>query len=230
MDNIGKAVIIFSLLGVGILYGISLTSFVESPYVPLDAVAVATHEGAFIRTKGVITDFRITEYGDVLTIGGSKTKLLIFVDSAGEEPLTLSYGDEIEVQGRVQLYKGRYELVAAENGIKKLIYGNENTSFVSQIAMRPEEYEGRRVSVVGYAGDVYKRVFYLCDEKGKDNYCMRVKVEAEAGAGAGDSIISELQKADKIIAEGVFVYNPENMRYELNLISLRAASKKQEEA
>lgn len=215
MDNIGKSVIILSLLGVGILYGISLTSFVESPYVPLEAVAVGTHEGAFIRTRGVITDFRVTEYGDVLTIGGNKTELLIFVDSAGEELLTLSYGDEIEVQGRVQLYKGRYELVAAENGIKRLIYGNENTSFVSQMAMRPEEYEGRRVSVVGYAGDVYKRVFYLCDEKGK--YRMRVKVEAEAG----DTIISELQKGDKIIAEGVFVYDPENMRYELNLISFR---------
>ncbi|MGB2727418.1 MAG: hypothetical protein WBD09_02940 [Halobacteriota archaeon] len=215
MDNIGKSVIILSLLGVGILYGISLTSFVESPYVPLEAVAVGTHEGAFIRTKGVITDFRITEYGDVLTIGVNKTELPIFVDSAGEELLTLSYGDEIEVQGRVQLYKGRYELVAAENGIKRLIYGNENTSFVSQIAMRPEEYERRRVSVVGYAGDVYKRVFYLCDEKGK--YRMRVKVEAEAG----DSIISGLQKGDKIIAEGVFVYDPENTRYELNLISLR---------
>jgi len=215
MDNIGKAVIILSLLGVGILYGISLTSFVESPYVPLEAVAVGTHEGAFIRTKGVITDFRITEYGDVVTIGGNKTELTIFVDPAGEGLLNLSYGDEIEVQGRVQLYKGRYELVAAENGIKRLIYGNENTSFVSQIAMRPEEYEGRRISVVGYAGDVYKRVFYLCDEKGK--YRMRVKVEAEAG----DSIISGLQKGDKIIAEGVFVYDPENTRYELNLISLR---------
>ncbi|MBL7117396.1 MAG: hypothetical protein ISS94_01235 [Candidatus Syntrophoarchaeum sp.] len=215
MDNIGKSVIILSLLGVGILYGISLTSFVESPYVPLEAVAVGTHEGAFIRTRGVITDFRVTEYGDVLTIGVNKTELPIFVDSAGEALLNLSYGDEIEVQGRVQLYKGRYELVAAENGIKKLIYGNENTSFVSQIAMRPEEYEGRKVNVVGYVGDVYKRVFYLCDEKGK--YCMRVKVEAEAG----DSIISELQKGDKIIAEGVFVYDPENTRYELNLISLR---------
>lgn len=214
-DRIGKSVIILSLLGVGILYGISLTSFVESPYVPLEAVAVGTHEGAFIRTRGVITDFRVTEYGDVLTIGGNKTELSIFVDSAGETLLNLSYGDEIEVQGRVQLYKGRYELVADGNGIKKLIYGNENTSFVSQIAMRPEEYEGRRVSVVGYAGDVYKRVFYLCDEKGK--YRMRVKVEAEAG----DTIISELQKGDKIIAEGVFVYDPENTRYELNLISLR---------
>ncbi|MCK4475818.1 MAG: hypothetical protein KAU16_03750 [Methanophagales archaeon] len=220
MDNIGKAVIIFSLLGVGILYGISLTSFVEPPYVPLEEVAVGTYEGVFIRTKGVITDFSVTEYGNLLTIRGNKTELLIFVDStnARDGQLNLNYGDEIEVQGRVQLYKGRYEIIATENTIKKSNAENESTiSFVSQIAMHPEEYEGRRISVVGYAEDVYKHVFYLGDEKGKCR--MRVKVEAEARARTEDSIlISELQKGDKIIAEGLLSYDPENMRYELNLI------------
>jgi len=214
MDNIGKAVIIFSLLGVCILYSISL--FVEPPYVPLEEVAVGTHEGTFVRTKGVITDFSVTKYGNMLTIRGNKTKLLIFVDSTDErkEQLNLSYGDEIEVQGRVQLYSGRYEIVASENSIKKLSDKNESTiSFVSQIAMHPGEYEGRRISVVGYAEDVYKHVFYLGDEKGK--YLMRVKVNN------GSISTPELQKGDKIIAEGLLSYDPENMRYELNLISLR---------
>ena len=223
MDSIGKAVVILSLLGIGILYGISLTSFVEPPYVPLEEVAVGTHEGTFIRTKGVITDLSITEYGNLLTLRGNKTELLIFVDlGIGKEQLNLSYGDEIEVQGRVQLYKGRYELVAAENTINKVSAENESVvSFVSQIARHPEEYEGKRIRVVGYAEGVYKHVFYLGSEG--DSYQMRVKVEAEARAKTnnGSIPISELQKGDKIIAEGVFRYNPENMRYELNLISLR---------
>jgi DNA/RNA endonuclease YhcR with UshA esterase domain len=214
MDNIGKVVIFFSLLGVCILYSISL--FVEPPHVPLEEVAVGTHEGTFVRTKGVITDFSVTKYGNMLTIKGNKTELLIFVDSTDErkEQLNLSYGDEIEVQGRVQLYSGRYELVASENAIKKLSDKNERTiSFVSQMAMHPEEYEGRRISVVGYAEDVYKHVFYLGDEKGK--YLMRVKVNN------GSISIPDLQKGDKIIAEGLLSYDPENMRYELNVISLR---------
>ncbi|RLG29216.1 hypothetical protein DRN97_12245, partial [Methanosarcinales archaeon] len=127
MDSIGKAVVILSLLGIGILYGISLTSFVEPPYVPLEEVAVGTHEGTFIRTKGVITDLSVTEYGNLLTLRGNKTELLIFVDlGIGKEQLNLSYGDEIEVQGRVQLYKGRYELVAAENTINKVSAENES--------------------------------------------------------------------------------------------------------
>jgi hypothetical protein len=200
MDNIGKAVIVFSLLGVGILYGLSLTSFVEPPYVPLEEVAcragAGDHEGELIRTKGVITDFFATDYGNML-------------------------------------YKGRPELVVHGghgNAIKKLSAENENENeniaFVSQIAMHPEDYKGERVRVVGYADNVYKHVFYLADEHGK--HLLRVRVEAETEARAksddGSIHISALQKGDKIIADGVFRYDPGNMRYELNLISLRRCS------
>ena len=220
MDNIGWVVVIFSLLGVGILYGISLTAFVEPPYVALDDVEA--YEGADIRTKGVVTDLSVTESGyTFMKIRRNKTELLIFVESADKRKdlLNLSYGDEIEVQGTVQLYEGRYNIAATEDTIKKL--SSECTvSFVPQIAMQPEEYEGSRISVVGYAGDVYKRVFYLCDER--ENYRMRVKVEADAGANTGSGCITiyELQTGEKIIVDGVFVYEPENMRYELNMISL----------
>ena len=239
MDNIGKAVIVFSLLGVGILYGLSLTSFVEPPYVPLEEVAcrAGTNEGELIRTKGVITDFRATDYGNMLMIRENKTELLIFVDTLDKsvEKLNLSYGDVIEVEGRVNTYKGRPELVVHGghgNAIKKLSAENENENeneniaFVSQIAMHPEDYKGERVRVVGYADNVYKHVFYLADEQGK--YLLRVRVEAETDARAksddGSIPISALQKGDKIIAEGVFRYDPGNMRYELNLISLRWCS------
>ena len=231
MDNIGKAVIVFSLLGVGILYGLSLTSFVEPPYVPLEEVAcrAGTNEGELIRTKGVITDFRATDYGNMLMLRENKTELLIFVDTLDKsvEKLNLSYGDVIEVEGRVNTYKGRPELVVHGghgNAIKKLSAENENENeniaFVSQIAMHPEDYKGERVHVVGYADNVYKHVFYLADEHGK--HLLRVRVEAETEARAksddGSIPISALQKGDKIIAEGVFRYDPGNMRYELNLI------------
>ncbi len=236
MDNIGKAVIVFSLLGVGILYGLSLTSFVEPPYVPLDEVAcraeAGTNEGERIRTSGVITSFSATDYGDVLTLKGNKTELLIFVDTLDTSvgKLNLSYGDVIEVEGRVKTYKGRPELVVHGghgNAIKKLSTKNENENeniaFISQIAMHPEDYKGERVRVVGYADNVYKHIFYLADEHG--NYLLRVRVEAETEARAksddGSIPLSALQKGDKLIAEGVFGYDPGNMRYELNLISLR---------
>lgn len=233
MDNIGKAVIVFSLLGVGILYGLSLTSFVEPPYVPLEEVAcragAGDHEGELIRTKGVITDFRATDYGNMLMIRENKTELLIFVDTLDKSvgKLNLSYGDVIAVEGRVNTYKGRPELVVHGghgNAIKKLSAENENENeniaFVSQIAMHPEDYKGERVRVVGYADNVYKHVFYLADEHGKHLLRVRVDAETEARAKSDDGSIpiSALQKGDKIIAEGIFRYDPGNMRYELNLI------------
>ncbi len=209
MDTIGKTVIIFSLLGVCLLYGISL--FVTPPFVPLDEVAL--HENEIIRTEGVITEFSVTEYGNVLMkLEGNQTELMLFVESLNDrkELLNLSYGDEIEVEGRVQLYRGEYELVVSGNAIKKMTPGC-NISFVSQIAAHPEEYKGKKIRVAGHADDVYTRVFYLRDETG--NHRMRV---------ATTSSISELQEGDKIIAEGVFSYDAEDMRYELNLISFEA--------
>ncbi|MBE0516958.1 MAG: hypothetical protein IBX41_06150 [Methanophagales archaeon] len=211
MDNVGKIVIIFSLVGVCILYGISV--FVTPPFVPLDEVAL--HEGSVIRTRGVITDFSITKSGNMLMkIEGNKTELPLFVTSGAEneELLNLSYGDEIAVEGRVEVYRGEYELVVSGNAIKKVTPGS-TISFVSQIAVHPEEYEGRKLQVAGYAEDVYQRVFYLRDATG--DYRLRVKLMAT------DISISELQEGDKIIAEGVFSYDAKNMRYELNLVALR---------
>jgi len=238
MDNIGKAVIVFSLLGVGILYGLSLTSFVEPPYVPLEEVAyragAGDHEGELMRTKGVITDFLATDYGNMLTIRENKTELLVFVDTADKSAgkLNLSYGDVVEVEGRVKTYKGSPELVVHGghgNAIKKLCAKNENENiaFVSRIAMHPEDYKGERVRVIGYADNVYKHVFYLADEHGEHLLRVTVKeaeTEARATSDDGSIPISALQKGDKIIAEGVFRYDPGNTRYELNLISLRRCS------
>ena len=213
MDKPAKLVIIFSLVGVGILYTLSV--FVNPPLVPLDEVAL--HEGTFIRTRGVITAFSVTESGNViLKIEGNQTELPIFVNSkvkdGGKELLNLSYGDEIEVEGRVEVYQGDYELVVSENAIKKLTSGS-TIAFVAQIAVQPEAYEGRKIQVAGYVEDVYQRVFYLRDETG--TYRLRVKLVDT------DILISELQEGAQIIAEGVLAYDAKNMRYELNLVALR---------
>ena len=84
-----------------------------------------------------------------------------------------------------------------------------------EIAEHPANYEGRRIRVVGYICKVYKRIFYLCsDNKASTEYQYRMQVIAERLAEPG------LEKGDKVIADGVLVYNPGDMRYELKLISL----------
>ncbi len=205
-------VIAFSLVGVCVLYYISLV--ITPPFVPLNEVAF--HEGTIIRTRGVITELSVTESGNVLIkLAGNQTELPLFFDSptARQELSNLSYGDEIEVEGKVQVYQGSYELFVSKGGIK-MVTRERDTAFVSQIAVQPEAYEGRKIRVVGYAEDVYTHVFYLCDETG--SYRMRVRVMD------ADSSISTLQEGDKILAEGVCSYDAQNMRYELNLVSFEA--------
>ena len=213
MDKPAKLVIIFSLVGVAVLY--SLSVFVNPPLVPLEEVAL--HEGTFIRTRGVITAFSITESENVvMKIEGNQTELLIFVNSKAKDGrkdlLNLSYGDEIEVEGSVEVYHGDYELIVSENAIKKLASGSD-ISFVAQVAAHPEAYEGRKIQVAGYVADVYQRVFYLRDETG--TYQLRVKLMDT------DMPVSELQEGVRIVAEGVLAYDAKTMRYELNLVALR---------
>ena len=214
MDRIEKIVIIFSVSGVCILYGISL--IITPPFVPLDDVAL--YEGTVIRTEGVVTDFSVTDSGAVLMkLEGNQTELIVFLESGddGQELLNLSYGDEIEVEGRVQVYRGDYELFCSESGIREVTQQGREIFFVSQIALQPDEYEGRKIRVAGYAEDIYAQVFYLCDEPG--SHRMRVKLKSTTTIS-----ISELEEGERIIAEGVLSYDAKNMRYELNLIDFEA--------
>jgi len=224
--EIGRFVIVISLFGICLLYCISC--IVEPPYVPLDAIASQSHnhshnyENELIKTRGVVVDLmNLSDRNMLLNIMDNGTELPVFVSSSfsssdkDSEKLMLKYGDVIELQGRIQQYRGKYEIAASEGGLKKINSDNNDNGayFVAEIAEYPSNYEGRRIRVVGYICKVYKRIFYLCSEEGESTgYRMRVVPKRLAEP--------ELEKGDKVIIEGVLVYNPRDMRYELELISL----------
>ena len=216
-----RFVIVISLFGICLLYCISC--IVEPPYVPLDVLASQSqnYENELIKTKGLVVDLlNLSDGNMLLNIMDNGTELPVFVSSGSSdkdsEKLVLRYGDEIELQGRIQQYRGEYEIVVSKSGIGKIKSDNSNDNnahFVAEIAEHPSNYEGRRIRVVGYICEVYKRIFYLCSEEGGSaGYRMRVIAERLAEHG--------LEKGDKVIADGVLVYNPGDMRYELKLISL----------
>ncbi len=224
--EIGRFVIVISLFGICLLYCISC--IVEPPYVPLDAIASQSHnhshnyENELIKTRGVVVDLmNLSDRNMLLNIMDNGTELPVFVSSSSSdkdsEKLILKYGDVIELQGRIQQYRGKYEIAASEGGLKKINSDNNDKGayFVAEIAEYPSNYEGRRIRVVGYICKVYKRIFYLCSEEGESaGYRMRVVPKRLAEPEP------ELEKGDKVIIEGVLVYNPGDMRYELELISL----------
>jgi len=217
----GRFVIVISLSGICLLYCVSC--IVEPPYVPLDVLANQSqnYENELIKTKGLVVDLlNLSDGNMLLNIMDNGTELPVFVSSSDKdsEKLMLRYGDEIELQGRIQRYSGKYEIVVSKSGIRKIKSDNSsdnNAHFVAEIAEHPSNYEGRRIRVVGYICKVYKRIFYLCsDNKASTEYQYQMRVIAERLAEPG------LEKDDKVIADGVLVYNPGDMRYELKLISL----------
>ena len=189
----GRFVIVISLFGICLLYCISC--IVEPPYVPLDAIASQSHnhshnyENELIKTRGVVVDLmNLSDRNMLLNIMDNGTELPVFVSSSfsssdkDSEKLILKYGDVIELQGRVQQYRGKYEITASEGGLKKINSDNNDNGayFVAEIAEYPSNYEGRRIRVVGYICKVYKRIFYLCsDNKASTEYQYRMQVIAE---------------------------------------------------
>ncbi|HDS44695.1 MAG TPA: hypothetical protein ENN68_01115 [Methanomicrobia archaeon] len=215
MDRAGAVVLFFSVLGIVILYGVSLLMVPQT--VPLDEVA--RYEGASVRTRGVVTDVSVTEQGYVqLRLAANQTSLLLFVIPSDQSGIVrdLSYGDEVVAEGRVQVYRGEYELVTAEHAIAKVNTSANRILFVPQLAREPERFEGTRIRLAGTVEDLYTSVLYIAD--GTGTYRLRAKPVSGALG------ISELQEGDTIVAEGVLFYDSTALRYELNLIAVEPLS------
>ncbi len=211
MDTMGKVVILFSVLGIALLSGIAI--LVEPPTVPLDELT--RYEGATVRTRGTLTDLSRTSTGNVLLkLAANHSEVVVFLQPPGmtETLMNLSYGDELEVEGPVQLYHGAYELISTPNAIRRLEHSPYPNLFVAQVAMQPERYEGEKLRITGYLDDLYSTLFYIRDESG--TYRLRVKLLTAEPALVG------LQEGDRVIAEGRFAYDAPNMRYELQLLRL----------
>jgi hypothetical protein len=211
MDNMGKTVVLFSVLGIALLSGIAIV--VEPPSVPLDKLM--RYEGTMVRTRGTLTDLSRTTTGNVLLkLAANHTELVVFLQPPGttETLLNLSYGDELEVDGQVQLYRGACELISAPTAIRRVEQGPYPILFVAQVATQPERYEGEKLRITGYLDDLYSTLFYIRDESG--TYRLRVKLRTAEPALAG------LQEGARVIAEGRFSYDAPNMRYELQLLRL----------
>lgn len=207
----GKIVVLFSVLGIALLSAISLV--VEPPTVPLDEVM--RYEGTMVRTRGTLTDLSRTTTGNVLlTLAANQTELVIFLQpqSTAETLMTLSYGDELEVEGQVQLYRGTYELISAPTAIRRVEQGPYPSLFVTQVATQPERYVGEKLRITGYLDDRYATLMYIRDESGM--YRLRVKLLTAEPALAG------LTEGERVIAEGRFTYDAANLRYELQLLRL----------
>jgi len=205
--NFRGFVVLFSVLGICALYGISMLSQ------PADVQIgkIGGYEGMYVKARGTITDLQIMKYGSAsMKLRNNTSYIQIFVESYSGN---LSAGDEVEVSGRVEQYRGEYEIaVLNDRAVKMLKKWDEEILFVSQLAQDPEKYRGTNVKVTGKVGEVYTKIFYLGDES--RGYALRVNSSSTSG----------LTKGKNVMVSGTFVFDSENLRYQLDIQSFEDAN------
>lgn len=101
-----KIALICSLVGLAVLYFISTKSEVKD-YKPS---LLNKNIGDDVKLQGIVT--KITDAGDVVFIKVNQQNPVTIVLFTKEENLKLIDGDNIEIIGEVQEYKGKNEIIA----------------------------------------------------------------------------------------------------------------------
>jgi len=189
--------VIFSLVGISLLYFISLLS---KPIV-IDLVNLSEYEGKQITTEGIVTNYYSTKYGSqLITIEDYNASATVFSEIYAE----VEYGDRIRVTGEVQKYNDEWEIIVNDKHSISVIKKWENISMpLWQIAQNPQRYDGLNVNVTGFVDSVYDDYFYLADEN--DEHFLFVFYNAYEN--------EKIYPGQKVNLRGLFKFDTENFRY-----------------
>lgn len=197
-------VIALSVISIIILYFLSTLS---QP-VRIDLHELSQYDGKQVIVEGIVTDHRTTTYGgqiiDIKNLDGkNSTKATVFVE--GET--SIEYGDKIQVTGKVQKYKGEWEIVVNNERLVKILQKWSNITFpVWQLADSPDRYVGTNVNVTGFVDRIYDTYFYLVDSDEK--YTVAVYYDS--------SRFFNFSQGNAVYVGARFVYDSNTLRYVLN--------------
>ena len=193
--------LIFSTIGVILLY---LLSTLSNPAI-IELSELSKYEGKKITANGTVIDYYTTTYtSQIITIENNNTRAIVFLE--GEA--SVEYGDIIEVTGKVQKYKGEWEIVVDDVHFIKILRKWNNISFpLWQLAENPERYEDLNVNVTGFIDLVYDNYFYLIDE---DNTHSLLVFYTSIGQNF-------LHPGKKVSVAAKFYFDEEDLRYKLSI-------------
>ena len=151
--------LIFSIAGIVLLYFLSTLT---QP-VLIELHEIPEYEGKQVIVEGIVTEHHVTSYGSqIITIANDNVTTTVFV----EEKTDVEYGDKIQVTGKVQKYKGDWEIVVSNVRFVNIIQKWQNITFpLWQLAENPTKYVGLNVNVTGRIDTVYDTYFYLVDSE-----------------------------------------------------------------
>lgn len=196
MNKIEKVVIIGSLVGLVALF---IIASLTEPVV-ISPANISSYEGRDVMIRGTVTDLYMTKYGGgILEVTAGKSRAKVFIEDFSKQ---VNYGDTIKVTGKVRKYKGDYEVVTLnDRSIQVVSHENKSSMFLQSLADDPMSYEGKNIRVMGYVDRVYEKSFYLRD----GDYSLKVISDVKPN------------ESEKIIADGLLVYDEDDMRYVLRL-------------
>ena len=193
--------LIFSILGILILYLLSLLS---QPAV-IGLHEISEYEGKQITTEGIVTSHYTTKYGSqMITIEENNSSAIIFI----EGKIDVEYGDRIQATGQVQKYKNNWEIMADDERSVKIITKWHNISFpLWQLTENPAKYMGLNVNVTGYIETLTESSFYLVDIDEKHSLTVFYKRLENA----------KIQSGQKVSVLGTFDFDEKNFKYVLEV-------------
>ncbi|MDH7517047.1 MAG: hypothetical protein QHH19_01690 [Candidatus Thermoplasmatota archaeon] len=192
--------IIFSVAGIVFLYFLSTLS---QPTI-IELNEISKYEGKQVILEGIVTETYTTKYdSQIITIENNNFSTKIFVE--GE--LDIDYGDKIQATGKVQVYKGEWEVVVNNKRFVRILQKWQNITIpLKQLAETPEKYKGLNINVTGYADTIYETYFYLVDPEGK--YSIVVTF---------NPLYYNFTINQKLYVAGRFVFDVNNFRYNLEV-------------
>jgi len=193
--------LLFSTLGILLLYGMSILS---QPAI-IDLCELPEFEGKKITTTGVVTRHHTTNYGSqMINIQNNNSSAVVFLE--GE--ILVEYGDKICATGDVQKYGDEWEIMVSDRRFVKIVEKWQNISCpLWQLAENPTYYLGLNVNVSGFVDDVFEDYFFLCDLDEK--YVLKIYFSSyETGY---------LFPGQRVKVAGIFVFDEKNFRYALRI-------------
>jgi hypothetical protein len=206
-------IIIFSVFGVIVLYGLSL--LVQPILISLEELP--DYEGKNVIVQGTVLHHSSTQFGSQfiticpVNITTNITQAIVFT----EHPLTIHSGDIIQATGKVQQYKDDWEIMtSSEQDITILHHWENITTPLWELAEHPLWFTTININVTGMIDRLYDSYFYLIDETGSYNLFINYNTYEFPAVYEGQTVY----------VTGIFTYDQAQLRYQLEAENIRPVS------
>lgn len=181
------------LLAAGIgLAGLWLLGWaVPLPEAPLGNLA--SYDGQTVAFSGTARDVAPLRTGTLVLLDSPAGSARLFIEGNA----SLQPGDRVTGRGRVERFRGEWELVALQ---VKVEAGAGESAGVAQVAREPWRYLGKGLNITGRVDQVFPKSAHLQDEFGETT----LKVENPPPG---------LRAGDRVSLRGALVYDPEKLEF-----------------